>query len=326
VTGAGAALDFAGSQTLDNIVVQIGAVTGAFLQATEGTLTLGAGTHVRVHGSMATLASGFGQSGEIVNAGSITADDGALLVLGNGSPYASLQDNFVNTGSIQVTGHSVLYLATPFLTNSGTISLQSSTLLLGDASVAELAGIKLQSSRVSVAGTLDATGSTLNVGAGTALGVVTVGVVAPGSLASDAAIVGGTIHKVGNGLQLLGNVSLSDLTFQGVLTEAAPSSSLTLSDVTLQNGAGTQPGTLVVSGSGALLRLEGGLNAGVLDIGSLGAAVQVVGQQEAGEAALLGAGLAVVDKSGSATIGAFSPSDDLVTNIVSAAAIQAGGS
>ena len=305
VTGANDSLNFVGTQTLDNTVLTIGSLAGDTL-TTDSTLTLGTATAINLQ-SGSTTFGGF-NGGTIINNGAIQALGGTTLTLANG---------LVDTGLISLYAGSVLYVANGSVSVSGNgqISLYQSTLELGNFNASQLGEFFLGDSNVAVAGTLTATGDTLNVGANGRFGQIIVGAVAPGSSQSDASIVGGTLNDAGGGILLLGTDTLVGVTYQGTLSVAAPLSNVTLQNVTLQSLNGQGPGALSLTGAGATLQVNGTLDHATLDIG--GGATKYLGQTYDGPnlvsgsyaTTTLGAHLNVVQVGKYATIGNATSTD-----------------
>ncbi|HTZ70119.1 MAG TPA: hypothetical protein VMB71_05655, partial [Acetobacteraceae bacterium] len=154
--------------------------------------------------------------------------------------------------------------------NEGAVALQDSTLLVDDTTASVFQGLSLTNSTVSIVGELDATGATVDVGTGTALGDVTIGLKPPSSQYSSAAIFGGTIHDSGGGLEIFGNVQFADLVYQGVLTIAAPYTNVTVSNMTLEDKNGRNAGKLILSGAQSVLDVAAGttLDNATVEIGS----------------------------------------------------------
>lgn len=262
VTGDGSGLYFNSSQSLDQVSIELGSSGGATLGANYGvTLTLGSSVVVDVTGGYANL--GGYDEGTLINDGSVDVSGQALLSLGTESA------DFDNQGVVSVSAGGTLYLDSGF-SDTGSVSLQSSTLLLGGVNASVLSSISLTNSSVAIVGYLNATGTTLDVGTGSPLGNVTIGLSNPNDGTEGAGISGGTVHDSGGGLQIVGTVSLSDVTYQGVLTIAAPYATVGVSDLTLENEAGTGPGTLSLSGAQSVLVMDTGtiLGSGTIDIGS----------------------------------------------------------
>jgi hypothetical protein len=217
------------------------------------------------------------------------------------------------------------------ISGGGAITLTDSTLELGRFNASQLGAFTLNDSNVVVAGTLTATGTTLDVGTGSALGQVTLGVTYPGTDFSGASLVGGTIHDAGGGVQLVGTVSVVGVTYQGTLNVAAPLSSVTLQNVTLQSLNGQHAGAINLTGAGATLLVDGTLDTATLDIG--GGAVKYLGQTLYGPdlapdgnvTSVLGAHLNVVQVGKYATIGSTTPGNGNIVNNGSINAMLPGG-
>jgi hypothetical protein len=263
VTGYQDTLNFASSTEIDQADIVLGSAGGDTLEASYGTtLTLGTSVQTNVATGAAYFAGYFG-GGSIVNDGAIGVSNGAIAFFGQDSTA------FLNQGSISASAGGTLYLDSGFA-NDGAVSVTDGSLLLGDVNASLLGGLTLANSLVGIVGTLDATGTTVNVGQGTELGDVLIGVANPEYGGSGAGIQGGTIHDAGGGLRIEGTVALTGVTYQGVLSDAAPYSTLVVSDLTLENAYGTGTGTLVLTGAQSVLLIAAGatLDNATVDLGS----------------------------------------------------------
>jgi hypothetical protein len=135
---------------------------------------------------------------------------------------------------------------------------------------------------VSVAGTLDLNGSTLAVGAGSAIGELSLTGTLQGGTITDAGNVsgGGPGSGAGGGLDASGAASLDGVTYEGALDLSRPFAQLAIADgITLTDQTGTLPGTLIVTGAAALVEATSSETIGdaTIDLGS--AANMYLGQR-----------------------------------------------
>ncbi len=236
------------------------------LDAAQGaTLTLGSGVLMQSTGNSETIEGAVVNTGTIVAAvsGDVLAVSGSLLnqgrflISGNDEVLIAAGTTLSNSGTITVSAGGTLDLQGVFA-NTGSINAAGGTILVGGAvTQAELLAFDASGGAVVVAGTLANAGGTLLVGAGTALGTLTV----------TGAIKGGTIQDKGGGIVLAGG-TLDGVTYQGTLAVASsPSQSNAIIDgLTLSGPAGTGSGTLLVTGAVTFANTEG-LVAGIIDLG-----------------------------------------------------------
>ena len=275
------------------------------VETTSNRLTLNAGSFINAGSIEVAGTSALSvQTASFTNSagGVITGAQGSSLVLGNGSSTQS----FSNLGTIAATGATVTFYWNGPSSQTGTLSIAQSTVdLYGDFTTAMLAPFAGQGDTIQIYGTLDNTGSTLAVGAGTALGTL--------ALENGGTIVGGTIQDAGSGVNFAGG-TLDGVTYQGALNPAAQSAALYVAGgLTLTGAGGAGPGildlgqystinfadtqtlddaTVTMSGSGTNL-----------DEYTTYAAYSAAGYKLAGQVLTLGANL-IVDASGSySTIG-----------------------
>jgi hypothetical protein len=245
LTGAGAILLFQGSQTFDKATVDIGASgTAATMDvqqsntlATASTLTLGPNLTIVQTGALADIGAATDAAGNaIVNYGTIdaAATNGLLTLAGT----------FMNRGNIAVSNGDTLALAAAFA-NVGTLAVNGGALAIDDSvSLASLGMLKLSNASISIGGTLNAAGGTLDIGTGTAWGRVGL----------TGTIAGGVINDSGGGLNAVGGATLSGVAYEGVLDLSRPFQQLTLENgVTLTDTTGTQPGTVMLTGAASRL-------------------------------------------------------------------------
>jgi hypothetical protein len=274
LTGAYAALDFLGSQTLANATISLGSAGAQPGQTGPATLAI---THAggATSGATLTLAStlwlrqsgGAGVSGiiavgstgglpggglpdRLVNQGTITAGtSGATLeIAGSGS--------FVNQGTLAVSNGATLDIATAGFANTGVIAVSSATLALGGtfsaALLSGLGNLVLSASQVAIAGTADDTGGTLSLGVGSTLGA------SLGQVSLAGTILNGTVVDGGGGLSFASGVGVLDGTnYVGTLNLSAPGQAVTLTDGARVSAAGVGAGTVLDTGAGSALLLRG---------------------------------------------------------------------
>jgi len=356
LTGAYAALDFLGSQTLNNATITLGgtgAVAGQAGAATLGifhpggavtgaTLTLGSTLWLRQSGyagvsgiiavGSAGVLGGATLPDALINQGTITAAiAGATLdVTGSGT--------FVNAGMIAVSNGATLEIATAGFANTGTIAVNNATLALGGMFASTLLGslgaLTLSTGVVEIIGTAGNTGLTLALGTGSALGTL----LGPISLAGT--ILGGTISDGGGGLSFGSATGVLDgATYAGTLNLSATNAAVTLTDGARVTAPGGGPGSILDTGAGASLLLRGSevLDYATISLGSSGPAAASIGTTDvwlasAGTTATLGAHLTVQQTRANAALTAngWSPVpglgvSDLLINAGSIVGAVAGG-
>ncbi len=240
VLGSGSVLDFQGSQVIDHAEILLGAAGGAASldlahdPAVSGadTLTLGAALSVVQAGALATIGRAGGAAGDaIVNAGTITAATAlGTLTLGGAA--------FVNAGLINVSNGDTLAIDGSGFTNTGSIAVSGGVLsLLGSLTLARLGQVTLAGA-LSVSGTLDLGGETLQIGQGSATGRV----------ALTGVLKNGTIADGGGGLGAIGAATLDGITYAGLLNLSRPFAQLSFADGLTVNGQAGAPGTILLTG------------------------------------------------------------------------------
>ena len=276
ITGAGAALMFDGSQTLDNAVVHLGGggVSGDSLvvlasKGHETTLTLGANlTVVSDTTGDAHLTGGFTRGvTHLVN-------DGTILAASFEAQFQIATDTFTNNGQIFVVDGEQLSISSGIgITNAGTISVESGKLTIGQGNgnatfsntgvinVSQLASLTLSvnftvaslgnivdAGVFVIGGTLDNSGQTLQLGTGPIFGgVQTV-------LGGDGLISGGVV-SLGTGNLAYNFGHLANLTFEGAVDLGTADTGLNLDGGVVFTGAdGTGPGVINLTGARATLQ------------------------------------------------------------------------
>lgn len=275
------------TETINAGTIDLGSASGtaSFAAASGVTGTLGSGVDVEQTGS-AVAIGGYGVasfgvsyvsplSGTLLSQGTIDAGfasgtmtlvSGSTLVnqglmeVRNGETLLA-QGSVVNAGTLVIGAGSTL-VASAF-SNSGTIIGSGATVKLnGSMTPAELQAFAGSGAAITLAGTLNNAGGTLQVGPATALGDVTLG---PGG-----AIVGGVVQDSGGGLIEAGG-TLSGVTYQGPLNLTQPNAGLVIQNgITLMGAGGVGPGTINLTGNSSGLTFAGDstLNATTINIGS----------------------------------------------------------
>jgi hypothetical protein len=243
VTGSSSQLNFYGNQTIDNATINIGSTGTSYLQIFDtipgAILALGSGINLVSQGNVYLIGS---SDATLVNKGKITAATGGAsfsiasiafrnfgtIAIGNGESFTINASSFSNTGKITIATGAVLHL-------NGS--------LVGTA----LGSITASTGTVSIDGTLDETGATLNVGTGSALRTVTL----------TGAIENGTIHDGGTGFAF-SNGTLDAVTYQGAMNLATSGAIVRIYDgITLTGAAGTGVGTVNITGQSAQMYFYG---------------------------------------------------------------------
>ncbi len=323
LTGSGAALDFIGSQGLNNATIDIGA-SGQGAAASLGvvhdgtaqvgaTLTLGASLWLRDLSGNGVIAIGATNTGTVaglpdalVNGGTVTVSGArsSLLLTGSGT--------FSNTGSLAVANGATLTIGTSGFTNGGTMSVNNATLALGGTFSASrlgaLGAFTLTNGTVAVTGTADNRGGTLSIGAGSVIGS------ALGAVSLGGTLLGGIVVDGGGGLSFgAGSGVLDGVAYEGVLDLSA-GGAVTLTDGAVVVGpGGAGVASILDTGAGSALLLRGSQ---VLDNAT-------VALGNARQAAVLGTGDAwLASAATTATLGV----NLTVQQAAAMAAIEANGS
>ncbi len=250
ITGAGATLDFQGSQVFDHAQVLIGSAIGDAIaladtpgQAGGSTLTLGPNLSITQSGAIAAIGQstggqstggqGTGGLGDlIVSQGSINAGvAGGTLTLGG--------VGFTNQGTITVGQGDTLAVTAGTFSNTGVVSVAGVLSLADSLSLAQLGHVTLSGGVVSVGGTLNLAGGSLSIGQGSAFGRVQL----TGTIAC------GSILDAGGGLGSSGG-TLSGVTYDGVLDLSRPFAQLSVArGLTVQGQAAGQAGEILLTGA-----------------------------------------------------------------------------
>lgn len=207
-------LGFIGNHTLDAVPFTLanGGTLGVRASGGGATLTIGSNETITVMGGSNTIDSAPADNQAVVN-------QGTILMTFPGSSLTIAPYNFTNAGLISASAGAVSigfndgYIGGnrgPW-SNTGTIALSgvASLILDGLVTTAGLGTMTGETDRVTIAGVLDNRTDTLNIGSGSALGLL--------SLHNAAVISGGTINDGGNGLNVSGGVYLDGVTYRGTL-------------------------------------------------------------------------------------------------------------
>lgn len=344
LTGAGAALDFVGSQSLNAATIDLGAANAeAGLDAVQNatqqsgtTLTLGSGVWLRDLSGGGVLSIGPSTVGTLAALPVELLSQGTITVSGPGSDLqVTGAGTFANQGSIAVANGGTLTLASGVFTNTGSLTVSSATLALGGAfaasELAHLGSVSLANGTVSITGTGENAGGTLVIGTGSAIaGQI-------GEIALAGTLLGGVVQDGGDGLSFAAGTGVLDgVTYEGVL-DLSEGGVVTLDGgASVAAAAGPGPASILDTGAGSALLLQGSetLNSAIVTLGNAGTAA-VLGTADAWLAssattAVLGPNLTVQQAASLATIEANgSPyalgfSDTLIGEGLIAGAIAGG--
>jgi hypothetical protein len=272
ITGAGAVLDFWGSQSLTGTSVMLGAAGTAaaidvqhdYTALAGSTLTLASGLTITQAGLLAAIGLATDRPTDAV------VSDATIVAGLYGGVFTLGGSDFSNQGSIEVSNGDTLAISADGFSNSGAISVTGATLSVGGSlTLAELGALTLSNATLAVTGTLNLSGTTLAIGAGSALG----------DIALTGTLQGGTIANSGGGLSVAGSATLAGVTYEGLLDVSRPFAKLAIADgLTLTGAGGTLPGTLLLTGAGALVMATSSelFNNATIDLGS--AAASYLGQ------------------------------------------------
>ncbi len=249
VTGAGAVLGFQGTQSFGRATVLLGATGQAATldvlhdatQSGPSTLTLAGNLSITQAGALADIGAATDQAGDgITNFGTITAGvGGGTLTLGGA--------NFTNRGQIQVSNADTLSLAATGFNNAGTLSVTNAALAIADSiTLGQLGTLVLSNAAIGISGTLANTG-TLQIGAGSTWGRVSL----------TGTITGGTITDAGSGLNAVGHATLNNVTYDGLLDLSRPFQQLAVTGgINVTGVSGSGQGTIALTGAASRLLAE----------------------------------------------------------------------
>jgi hypothetical protein len=285
LTGANSSLVFSGNQTLENSTIDIGGNSGTIatngaptspsllLSSDSGSgntvLTIGTNSIVKHAGNFAVIANSGMAGDEVVNRGTIIANL-------EGGHLGIVPSDFINEGTIAISnGDGVDFgLTGTTWTNHGTVTitgLDSQLLLRGSFSTSDLGSIA-NAGQVFIGGTLNNTGATLNLGAGTNYSTfVLFGGDLPGTTDFvPGEIKGGVITDSGSGLQLAGG-TLDDVTYESELDLSKPNAGVVIADgLTLTGPGGSGNGVVNLTGANSVVAFDGtqSFDNATLNIGS----------------------------------------------------------
>jgi hypothetical protein len=264
VEGAGAVLGFQGVQTFDKAQILLGASgQAATLDVLHdpslnggSTLTLGPNLTVTQAGGLADIGAASDYAGDgIVSYATLTAGiAGGTLVLGGSA--------FTNHGRIAVSNGDTLRLSTGNFSNSGTISVTNAALVIADAiALSALGTLVLTNAAIAVSGSLNVSGGTLAIGAGSPFG----------RLSLSGTITGGVIADSGGGLNAAGGATLNGVTYEGVLDLSRPFQQLAITNgITVTGQGGSGAGTIMLTGAASklLAQTSESITGGTIYLGS----------------------------------------------------------
>ena len=363
VTGYGGALNFEGTQTLDNATILFGSNTSTgyatldvFDNGSAATLTLGKNVNV-VGSQLYAQIDASSPDAAVVN-------DGAISATAKGGQF-TIGSAFTNNGSVSVSNGDMLTIASPTFTNgvgatltaaagstlavghagsswsnAGTITATNATVVFNGAWT-NTGAIDVTNSTVNLGASL--TGATLNQFAGQGNSIVISGSVANkgnvlsvgagtglGAVALDGGtITGGTIADSGGGLSFKKG-TLDGVAYHGALDLSGQSSSLTIDRrIALTGAGGTGAGTANLTGAGSSLVFAGNqtMNNATINFGSSdGSGYAVLGISDNGAPAvlILGQNLNIVGSGLYAKLYSTSP-DATIINDGAISATASGG-
>ncbi len=348
LAGSGASLQMAGTQTLDNATINIGAAgfnaasitttstVGTSLNQPASQLTLGSAVTVNHTGTSAAIGqqfeSSFMSGGDVISNGTINAGysggrfsigggsftNNGIIAVGNHDTLSISADTFSNTGTVAVTGGGVLNLGQGGTWSStGKISETDSTInLYGSLTLANLNALTRSGGIINLQGMMEGSGGTLNVGTGSALGTLQ---------GLGGTIAHSTVHDTGGGLIFLrplsGNgTTLDSVSYRGVLNLAPGQSSVVIKDgITLTGVDGTGIGLVNLTGAGSVLYADGTetLDNATINMGNnatFGSTIYQTDTASAGAVLTLGSNLTIDQQGNYAQILGARSQGDLIVN------------
>ncbi len=343
-TGLGSRLAFDNTQTINNVTINVGTINvGASLiendtTGTGQTLTLGPNTTLNIMGYLAAIGAQGGVGDAIINQGTINlVTQGVTLnitgpnfinegMITTGVWQAVYAQNLTNAAGATITVNpDTLVSISGSFANAGTVQIaQGSTLIFQQyvtLTTAALGNIQATDSSVIMNGVLNNAGSTLTLGAGTALATLTLAGTINGGLIKDngsgGQFAGGTL----NGVTYYGTMDMSGTTFQPYLTIGG--------GLTLEGVGGVGPGLIQLTGSAASLMFAGTqtFDNATINIGATGSTdvIEQADQSGKGQTLTLGAKLTINQVGASAQLAAAGAAGDVVVNDGTIDAIATGG-
>jgi len=334
VTGNTSSLLFTTSATLNNATVNFGAASATAIIDLYGssglTLTLGKGLTI-----VADAADGTVYLGGYYYTGNTIINDGTIDAGASGGTFnLAPNDTFTNNGTITVSNGDTLSLnGAASFTNTGTVSIGANSTVVVDAtsfsntgsfSVASGGAIDIEDTlttaqlktisaaagtvEITTGGTLNNTGATLSVGAGSALGTI----------ALAGTIAGGTIADAGGGISPAGG-TLSGVTYEGIINLTASNAELFVANgLTVTGVGGTGAGTINLTGntSSLLFTTSATLNNATVNLGAASATAIIDLYGSSGLTLTLGKSLTIVANAadGVAYLGGYYYSGNTIIN------------
>ena len=261
------ALVFDDTETLSNVVFTVSGYSGE-VDANYFTITFDTSTTVDVSGGDVRFYGNFVNAGTFDVSGGYayaynyygtTFDNQGSLNVTNGS-FTIYDTTFSNEGSVVAGSGGYLEIDSSSFTNSGSITVETGGTidLQGSITLGDLtgAGITIESGgTLEISGTLDLQAGTLDLSPTGPYGDV--------MFVNGATIENGTIIPDGSSLGAA-NVTLSAITYEGELDIADYGTVSTYAGLTVEDGNGNLPGSIVF-GYDAELNLTGGLTIGEAD-------------------------------------------------------------
>ncbi len=329
------------------------------------TLTLGKNLSiVESMGSTTGELTGYDGSQSLINQGSIIAsgsnsafdiysfanftNQGSITASASGSASFNIEvANFANSGTITVSNGDALHIQSTTFSNTGTISIgansrgyfsggfsNSGTIAVASGSAiyfqsnlttAQLGTVSAAAGTVVIEGTLDNTGATLSIGAGTVLGAI----------ALVGTIKGGVIADAGEGLAAgFSDSTLSGVIYQGLLDLSQNGQYLTITNgLTVTGTGGSGPGTInLTSGASSnSLTFQGSqvIDNATIDIGSNKVGyhdtIQINSSDNSGVALTLGVNLNIVGVNKYASLTGYYGNETIVNKGTITAVANNGG-
>jgi hypothetical protein len=237
VSGDRQTLNFEGSQTLDDVDINLSAAgqgsdgNRIIFDYQGGAVTLGTDVSVNSNG---VYANSFGGNG--------LDNDGTINIAGKGVDFQVT--TFDNAGTINVAAGSSLSLEMRNIVNNGEINDAGRINLHAQQSLAKLGAVSLTGS-----GLLDIIGG-LNLGGGT------LAVGGTDNIEISGTVGHGTINPSLGTLDLASGATLDDVTYRGNLDIAEEFLTIT-GGIKVENASGDSPGTISFTGESSYLYFDG---------------------------------------------------------------------